>query len=87
MPGPSVPDPDIIRFAKLAKLMRDGQKKFFAGTKTAAHIAYCKDLETRLDRAIAWVLKHDPAAPSQPELFPPAEETERVIGAYPRRRK
>jgi hypothetical protein len=49
---------EVVRLAKLVKLMRDSQRRYFGGDRSAEAIAHAKDLERRVDKAIAWVLAH-----------------------------
>lgn len=56
---------ELVRLAKLVKLMRAAQRQYFAGDRSDAVIAQAKDYERRVDRAVKWVLDH-----RQGELFP-----------------
>ena len=58
---------EVVRLAKLVKLMRDTQKRFFAGDKGRTTVMLAKDYEHRVDKAVAWILKH---RQEQGELFP-----------------
>lgn len=70
MPDPKdVPaDPELVRLAKLVKLMRAAQKEFFAGDKSPAKVKLAKDLERRVDRAVSWVLANRSGVQAQAEL-------------------
>ena len=54
---------EVVRLAKLVALMRGAQKSFFE-SRNATVLKQSKDLERRVDKAVAWVLTH-----RQPELF------------------
>jgi hypothetical protein len=56
---------DLVRFAKLVKLMRAMQKRYFDGERTATVVSQARDLERRVDKAVAWVIKRH-----EPRLFP-----------------
>ncbi len=57
--GTMPPDPsEIARFAKLVKLMRQAQHRYFDGDRSPASISQAKDLERRVDRAVTWILGH-----------------------------
>lgn len=66
MPDPIDPDNDLVRLAKLVLAMREAQRKYFRGRKggpnaalmTAAHLERSKELERKVDQAVAWVLKY-----------------------------
>ena len=57
---------EVVRLAKLVKVMRDLQKRYFDGEKNSTVLKQSKDYERRVDKAVRWVLAH-----RQPELFAP----------------
>lgn len=58
---------ELVRLAKLVKLMRDGQRKYFNGDRSPATLAAVKDYERRVDKAVKWVILH--RQPKQGTLF------------------
>ena len=69
---PKIPEREmllLVRFAKLAKVMREVQKHYFDGDRSIETIRQAKDLERRVDKAIAWVLTHAAGNPTQGKLF------------------
>lgn len=51
-------NPLIERFAKLVKLMRAAQSRYFEGDRRNATINMSIDLERRVDRGVRWVSDH-----------------------------
>jgi hypothetical protein len=51
-------DTELVRLAKLVKLMRDAQRHYFAGDKSAVTLAMARQFEQRVDKAVKWVLEH-----------------------------
>jgi hypothetical protein len=70
-------DNELLRLAKLVKVMRAAHQKWADGDHSRAVLTQCRDLERRVDRAVQWVLEH-----RQGELFP---ENDAAIGPYRRK--
>ena len=49
---------ELVRFAKLFKLMRSLQRAYFDGDRSATTLAQARDTERRVDKAIAWIVSH-----------------------------
>jgi len=58
MPVPEYDPSELVRLARLVKLMRDGQRKYFAGDRSPATLAAVKDYERRVDKAVKWIMIH-----------------------------
>jgi hypothetical protein len=58
MATPPVEPNELVRLAKLVKLMRTAQKRFFDGDRSRAALSQARDLERRVDKAVVWVIEH-----------------------------
>jgi hypothetical protein len=67
-------EPEIVRLAKLVRLMRSAQTRYFRGDKSRASMSAALDLEKRVDTAVAWVIGNRqrdlfPGGPSRPGAY------------------
>jgi hypothetical protein len=73
---------DFHRFARLVCLMRAHQSEYFR-TRSPSMLAQARDLERRVDVAVAWALETTQPAPLLPGLAVPDEEEDGLPpGAY-----
>jgi hypothetical protein len=51
-------DNELLRFAKLVKLMRSMQKRYFDGDRSRECLIQARDCEARVDKAVWWILSN-----------------------------
>lgn len=49
------PRDELLRFARLVKLMRALQGRYFDGERSATLLRQCRDAERRVDKAVRWI--------------------------------